>query len=36
MASGAVLILAIVAVLVGLIIFGGHLLASPFIHSFTR
>ena len=35
MASGAVLILAIVAVVVGLIIFGGHLLDSPFIHSFT-
>jgi diacylglycerol kinase len=36
MASGAVLILAIVAVIVGLIIFGGHLLDSPFIHSFTH
>ncbi|WP_020603721.1 diacylglycerol kinase family protein [Spirosoma spitsbergense] len=36
MASGAVLILAIVAVMVGLIILGGHLLDFPFIHSFTH
>ncbi len=33
MASGAVLILAVVAVLVGLIIFGGRLLDLPFIQS---
>ena len=36
MSSGAVLILAIIAVVVGLFILGGHLLDSPFIHSFTR
>ena len=36
MASGAVLILAIIAVIVGLIILGGHLFDSLFIRSYTH
>lgn len=36
MASGAVLIMAIIAVIIGLVIFGGHLLDSPFIRPFTH
>lgn len=36
MSSGAVLILAIIAVVVGLVILGGHLLDSLFIGSFTH